>query len=101
MYHSQKKRNLKLARICTYNRLIGLKFLSDIEHEQHESNKTKQLFAHCGPWHRGRRCIHTIPDVHVKIPVHLEKQTKKKNYGHGQSHTIIVISFMTVSRQSS
>lgn len=49
MHHSQKKRNLKLAQICTYNRLIGLKFLSDIEHEQHEPNKTKQLFAHCGP----------------------------------------------------
>lgn len=46
MYHSQKKRNVKLARIYTYNRLIGLKFLSDIEHEQHEPNKTKQLFAH-------------------------------------------------------
>lgn len=77
MYHSQKKRNLKLARICTYNWLIGFKFLSDIEHEQHEPNKTKQLFAHCGPWHRGRGCIHAIPDVHVKIPVHLEKQAKK------------------------
>lgn len=60
------------ALVCTYNRLVCWEFLPNIEHEQHETDETKQLFAHCGPGYRAGRCIHTVPDVHVKMPVHLK-----------------------------
>lgn len=71
MQAKKKKKKKILALICTYNRLVGWEFLPNVEHKQHEPNETKQLFAHGGPGHRAGRCIHTIPDEHVKMPVHL------------------------------
>lgn len=58
--------------VCTYNRLVRSEFLPKVEHKQHEPNEAKQLFAHCGPGNRAGRCIHTVPDVHIEIPVHLQ-----------------------------
>lgn len=66
--------NKILTLFCTYNRLVGWEFLPDVEHKQHEPNVTKQLFAHGGPGNGAGRCIHTIPDEHVKMPVHLQRE---------------------------
>lgn len=65
--------------VCTYNRLVGWNFLSDIEHKQHETDKTKQLFAHRGPGHGAGGCVHAIPDKHVKVPVHLKEKDRKQS----------------------
>lgn len=62
---------------CTYNRLVTGKFLSQVEHQQHEPNETKQMSAHLSPRHRGGRRIHTVSDVHVKIPVNLKHKNKR------------------------
>lgn len=33
-------------KVCTYYRLVAFEFLPNVEHKQHESNETKELFAH-------------------------------------------------------
>ena len=32
---------------CTYDWLVSWEFVPKVEHEQHESNKPEELFAHC------------------------------------------------------
>lgn len=47
MLTREKSKMVQCKKInSTYNRLVGWEFLAQVEHEQHEANKTKQLFAH-------------------------------------------------------
>lgn len=60
----------------THHRLVGREHLAQAEHQHHEPKETKQMFAHGPPVHRAWRCVHPVPDVHVKVPVHLKYQHK-------------------------
>lgn len=46
MYSSSTKKKKILSFVCTYYRLVEFEFLPNVEHKQHKSNETKQLFAH-------------------------------------------------------
>lgn len=61
---------------CTYDWLVRWEYLPEVQHERHEAEETQQMFAHGGPGIRSGRRLHTVPDVHVKVPVHLQRKVE-------------------------
>lgn len=60
----------------SHHRLVGREHLAQAKHKHHDPEETKQMLAHGLPVHRAWRCVHTVPDVHVKVPVHLKCRRK-------------------------
>jgi len=52
------------------HRLVGGVSLPDPKHERHEGHEAEQGLTPEIPGNRRGGCVHTVPDTHVKVPVH-------------------------------
>jgi len=65
-----------LPKGVTHHRPVRWIDLSKTKHDQHGTQKDKEVFAHGVPGNWSRGCIHTVPNIHVKVPVHLKNKGK-------------------------
>lgn len=61
----------------THHRPVRWVELSDAKHDQHGTQKHEEVFAHSMPWNLSGGCIKTVPNIHVKVPVHLKNRGKR------------------------
>lgn len=67
---------LPLPKGVTHHRPVRRIDLSKTKHDQHGTQKDKEVFAHGVPGNWSGRCINTVPNIHVKVPVHLKNKGK-------------------------
>ena len=65
------------------HRLVGGVSLPYPKHEQHEGDEAEEVLTHEVPVNRSRGHVHTVPDIHVQVPVHLRQK------GRSPSHTAL------------
>lgn len=71
MHHSSV-----LSSCFTHHRLVAGEHLAQTKHQQHEAHEPQQLVPHLPPLHGARRRVNPVPDVHVEVPVDLNKHQK-------------------------
>lgn len=65
-----------LPKGVTHHRPVRWIDLSKTKHDQHGTQKDKEVFAHGVPGNWSGRCINAVPNIHVKVPVHLKNKGK-------------------------
>lgn len=58
----------------THHRLVGGVSLPNPKHEHHEGHEAEEVLTHDIPGNRRGGCVHTVPDIHVKVPVYLRQK---------------------------
>ena len=81
--HSLRKVCLREPSSDTHHRLVGRVSLPYPKHEQHEGDEAEKVLTHEVPINRSRGRVHTVPDIHVQVPVHLRQK------GRSPSHTAL------------
>lgn len=61
----------------SYRRLVRWEYLTEVKHNQHEAHKTQKSAGHRLPIHGTGGRVNTIPNEHVKVPVHLQLNINK------------------------
>lgn len=67
---------LPLPKNITHHRHVRRIYPSNNKHDQHGTQKDREMSAHDVPGDYSGGCINTVPGIHVKVPVHLKNRRK-------------------------